>query len=142
MNEHTQTQDQSTMLRALAEHLEQHAELWPVNILSNDRLQLRSPRSPAAELVRHADALTSTISVDVHRVYSDESQEYRAFVYVAGLLGDRFRLDVWDVVPGLLDAIGPESFETTGSAQITVEGLREFAEHSTSPALAQPEVAG
>lgn len=139
------TQAQSAMLYALAEHLAQNLQLEPVNILSDDRLQLRSTKTPAAELARHADALSETISVDVHRIYSEYLEEYQAFVYVAGFLDDeelrRFRLDVWDVVPDLLDAIGPEAFEATGHAQITVEALREFAEHGTSPAPVQTESA-
>lgn len=136
-----QTQAQSGMLHTLADHLAEHSELWPVNILSDDRLQLRSTDYPARELARHADAMTEVISVDVQRIYSDENDAYRAFVYVAGVLGEDARLDVWDVVPDLLDAIEPEAFEATGHTQITLDGLRDFAENGTSPALACSESA-
>lgn len=125
------TECQAAMLTAVASHLTNHPDLGPVNILSEDRLQLRQTDRPGRDLAAWADTLTDP-AVDVHAIHC-EDDTYRAFVYVVGQLGDR-DVSVWDVVPGLVDALGgPEAFDSTGHAEITLDALRGYAEDGTAP---------
>lgn len=127
-----ETQSQAAMLTTVASHLTDHPHLCPVNILSEDRLQLRTTRrEPARELVTWADSLTGP-RVDVQCIHCEYADELQAFVYVVGQLDD-VEVSVWDVVPGLVDALTPEAFDSTSHVQITVDALRAFAEDGTAP---------
>lgn len=126
------TEAQAAMLTAVASHLTNHPHLQPVNILDEGRLQLRSSGSPGAELAEWASSLSGEPSVDVQCIHCEHDDQFQAFTYVHGRLGD-LELSVWDVVPGLVDALTLDGFDATGHAAITVNGLRGFAEAGTPP---------
>lgn len=128
------TEAQIGSLTSTVSHLIDHPHLCPINILSNDRFQLRcnTPReSPALELATWAATLTDP-RVDVQLIHAEYDDQLHAFVYVVGQIDER-TVSVWDVVPGLVDALTPEAFDATGYVQITVDALRAFAEHGTAP---------
>lgn len=127
------TEAQAAMLTAVASHLTNHPDLCPVNIMSNDKLQVRSADHPGRALVAWADTLTDP-RVDVHSltIKGNDGDETQAFVYVVGHL-DNEPMTVWDVVDGLADALGSEAFDTTGHVEITVDALRAYSRDGTAP---------
>lgn len=126
------TEQQAAMLTAVASHLTNHPHLAPVNIASDDRLQLRRTDAPGRDLVAWGETLTD-VGVDVHAIHCEYTDDVRAFVYVVGHLGD-LPMSAWDTVPGLVDAVGgPEAFDPSGHMEITLDALRDYAENGTAP---------
>lgn len=123
---------QAAMLTAVASHLTTHPDLGPVNILSNDRLQLRYTDAPGRSLAAWADTLTDP-TVDVQVIHCEHTDAPEAFVYIVGGLGEDLPVSVWDMVPGLADALGPDVLDDTNHVEITVDGLRAYAQDGTAP---------
>lgn len=132
MTENAHTLTQAAVLTAVASHLTDHPYLCPVNIASDDRLQLRAPASPGRDLVAWGGTFAD-VRVDVHAIHCEYTDDVRAFVYVVGHLGD-IPMSAWDTVPGLVDAVGgPEAFDPSGHMEITLDALRAYAQDGTAP---------
>lgn len=125
------TEAQAAMLTAVASHLTNHPDVCPVNIWSDDRLQLRPISSDGSDLVEWADTLTDP-RVDVQVIHSEYADALQAHVYLVGYMGE-IAMTVWQVLPGLVEAMGAESFGTTRHAEITVHDLRAYARDGITP---------
>lgn len=133
-------QPQAAMLIALASHLADHPDLPTVNIMSLDSLHVRYTDDPAGALAKWSASFAEPSQIDVHAIYSDEWDCYRAFCYAVGDLGDgEFRVTVWDVVPDLLEALGGlDALDERRRGAITAAALADFAEDGTAPTVIYP----
>jgi hypothetical protein len=125
---------QSGFYAALAGHLADHDTLCPVSSTETG-LQVQCPRSRAAtELVTWADSLDGDLLVEVKNI-NDGGHCYLRFGRIGGWDDD---IVVHAVVPGLSWVMGDvfvkaHEWEQGGTAWITVDSLRKFAETGERP---------
>ena len=127
---------QSGWFAALAGHLADHPDLCPVNSTSAGVQLQCTDANAAAELVKWADTLDGEVLIEVKDSID------------AGLAYVRFgHINAWDdeitgimaAVRGLAWTLGSPAFvrsfewERGGTAWITVDGLRTFAESGERP---------
>lgn len=125
---------QATYLENLVLHLNENPQLAPVNILSADRLQLRVPRRDAATALADWAETIGAETVALHLInceYGDDPGP-AVFAYARGSLGE-LDTEVWDMIPGLAEAMGSEVFGTSGHVTATVDALRAWSQDGTAP---------